>query len=481
IHEMYGRYFKEDLRPQFHMVKEFPLAGKPPVMTHLFYNQNKELIISCKGALEGVLKLCDLEENEKQRILEKGAAYAKNGLRVLGVAKGIWDTETLPETQEETPFTFLGIITFYDPPAENIKKVISDFYDSNVAVKMITGDFAATAQAIASQVGIKSNQVLTGDEINSLEGKALLEAVKNTSVFARVAPETKLKIIEALKEGGEVVSMTGDGVNDAPALKAAHIGIAMGKRGSDVAKAAAGLVLSGDDLSKMVDAIFLGRRIHINLSKAIRYIISIHVPIILLVIFPIFFGWLPSMLLTPIHVIFLELIMGPTCSIIYENEPVPNQEMKTPTKSGNDNLLESSQLAISILQGVVIALGCLGMGYYIFTKGADEQTVRSYIFSTLLLSNIFLTLFNRSFTATVWQTLKWKNIWIHIILSFSILVLIVIHTIPAAQSLFEVTPLSLTELLLPFLVAFVSTCWMEVVIYLKQVNAKRTQSVRVNP
>ncbi len=173
--------------------------------------------------------------------------------------------------------------------------------------------------------------------------------------------------------------------------------------------------------------------------------------------------------------------MGPTCSIIYENEPVPNQEMKTPTKSGNDNLLESSQLAISILQGVVIALGCLGMGYYIFTKGADEQTVRSYIFSTLLLSNIFLTLFNRSFTATVWQTLKWKNIWIHIILSFSILVLIVIHTIPAAQSLFEVTPLSLTELLLPFLVAFVSTCWMEVVIYLKQVNAKRTQSVRVNP
>src|SRR5690606_25294107 len=137
-------------------VKEFPLAGKPPVMTHLFHNQNKELIISCKGALEGVLKLCGLEENEKQRILEKGAAYAKNGLRVLGVAKGIWDKESLPETQEETPFTFLGIITFYDPPADNIKKVISDCYESNVAVKMITGDFAATAQAIASQVGIKS-------------------------------------------------------------------------------------------------------------------------------------------------------------------------------------------------------------------------------------------------------------------------------------------------------------------------------------
>jgi Ca2+-transporting ATPase len=480
IHENYGRYFKEDLRPQFHMVKEFPLAGKPPVMTHLFHNQNKELIISCKGALEGVLKLCSLEEPEKQRILEKGAAYAKNGLRVLGVAKGNWEGETLPETQEETAFTFLGIITFYDPPAENIKKVISEFYDSNVEVKMITGDFAATALAIASQVGIKGEQVLTGEEINQLEGNALLEAVKNTTVFARVGPETKLKIIEALKEGGEVVSMTGDGVNDAPALKAAHIGIAMGKRGSDVAKAAAGLVLSGDDLSKMVDAIFLGRRIHINLSKAIRYIISIHVPIILLVIFPIFFGWLPSMLLTPIHVIFLELIMGPTCSIIYENEPVPKEEMKTPTKTGNANLLETSQLSISILQGVVIAIGCLGMGYYSFTNGADEQTVRSYMFSTLLISNIFLTLFNRSFTATAWQTMKWKNIWIPIILSISILILVVIHTIPAAQILFEVTPLSLSELLLPFIVAFISTSWMEVVIYLKQVNAKRTQVVRVN-
>lgn len=480
IHEMYGRYFKEDLRPHFHMVKEFPLSGKPPVMTHLYQNENKDLIISCKGALEGVLKLCSLEENEKQRILEKGAAYAQKGLRVLGVAKGDWNRETLPETQEETSFIFLGIITFYDPPAENIQKVISDFYDSNVSVKMITGDFAATAQAIASQVGIKSYKVLTGYEINKLEGTALLEAVKNTSVFARVAPETKLKIIEALKDGGEVVSMTGDGVNDAPALKAAHIGIAMGKRGSDVAKAAAGLVLSGDDLSKMVDAIFLGRRIHINLSKAIRYIISIHVPIILLVIFPIFFGWLPSMLLTPIHVIFLELIMGPTCSIIYENEPVPNEEMKTPTKTGDANLLESSQLTISILQGVVIALGCLGMGYSIFATGADEQTVRSYMFSTLLISNIFLTLFNRSFTATVWKTMKWKNIWIPIILSISILIMIIIHNVPAAQTLFEVKPLSISELLLPLLVAFVSTFWMEVVIYLKQVKTKQKQEIQVN-
>jgi Ca2+-transporting ATPase len=172
--------------------------------------------------------------------------------------------------------------------------------------------------------------------------------------------------------------------------------------------------------------------------------------------------------------------MGPTCSIIYENEPVPNEEMKTPTKTGDANLLESSQLTISILQGVVIALGCLGMGYSIFANGADEQTVRSYMFSTLLISNIFLTLFNRSFTATVWKTMKWKNIWIPIILSISILIMIIIHNVPAAQTLFEVKPLSISELLLPLLVAFVSTFWMEVVIYLKQVKTKQKQEIQVN-
>lgn len=477
IHQMYSHYVKEDLRVHFQMVKEFPLSGKPPVMTHLFQNEKKELIISCKGALEGVLKLCAIEEKDKKIILEKSTAYAEKGLRVLGVAQGIWNKEILPETQEEIPFTFLGIITFYDPPAENIKKVVSDFYECGVAVKMITGDFTATALAIASQVGIKTDTVLTGDEINKLEGAALLEAVKNTYVFARVAPETKLKIIEALKTAGEVVSMTGDGVNDAPALKASHIGVAMGKRGSDVAKAAAGLVLSGDDLSKMVDAIFLGRRIHINLTKAIRYIISIHVPIILLVIFPIFFGWLPAMLLTPIHVIFLELIMGPTCSIIYENEPVPKQDMKSPTKTENTNLLASSQLFISIIQGVIIALGCLGVGYFVYLNGADHQTVRSYMFSTLLLSNIFLTLFNRSFTSTVWYTLRWKNIWISIILSVSVLLLFIIHNVEAIQSLFEIAPLSVTELILPLLIAFLSTVWIEGYIYFKQ--SKKKQQVKL--
>src|SRR5690606_5967920 len=236
--------------------------------------------------------------------------------------------------------------------------------------------------------------------------------------FARVSPEIKYRIINALKQNGEVVSMTGDGVNDAPALKSAHIGIAMGKRGTEVAKGAAGLILSNDNLANMTDAIFLGRRINENLSKAIRYIISIHIPIILLVTFPIFLGWLPAMLFTPIHVIFLELIMGPTCSITYENEPVDRKELKKPIPTGT-NLFTSSQLTITIIQGLVITLGCLIIAYYASHSGFSEMKIRSFVFCTLVFSNIFLTLINRSFTQTIFQTIKRKNLLIQSIITVS--------------------------------------------------------------
>lgn len=467
IHNQYSELYKTDERKNFRIVKEFPLSGMPPVMTHVFQNKEKEIIISCKGAIEGVLNLCQVSEEQREKAMKLSKEYAKKGLRVLGVAKGQWEKSKLPESQEEIKFTFLGLITFYDPPDPGIRDVILGFYNAGLDVKMITGDYAETAVAIAGQTGIKHNKILTGKEVASLNDKELLNKVLETGIFARVSPEIKLRIINALKQAGEIVAMTGDGVNDAPALKASHIGIAMGKRGTDVAKGAAGLVLSGDDLSKMTDAIFIGRSINENLTKAIRYIISIHIPIILLVMLPIFLLWLPVMLFTPIHVIFLELIMGPTCSIIYENEPIPEEELKKPVSSVNNNLLRTSQLMITVLQGLVITLGCLIAGYYCDQLGFEETKIRSYIFSTLILSNIFLTLINRSFTQTVFQTIKRKNILIPVIISLSILLLLLILNLHSLNELFGVVSLTPKEFLIPILIAFVSTFWFDIIKYFK--------------
>lgn len=461
IHHFYTSTSPTDERGDYQMVKEFPLAGSPPVMTHVYQNKKKDFIVACKGALEGVLNLCKIDEPERKSILDKGSDYAKRGLRVLGVAKGNWSNTTLPDKQEDIPFEFLGLITFDDPADPKIAGVIQQFYEAGVDVKMITGDYKETAIAIAKQTGIKTENVITGNELTGLTKEELKKTVGHTSIFARINPEGKLNIINALKESGAIVAMTGDGVNDAPALKASHIGIAMGKRGTDVAKGAAGLVLANDNLGAMVEAIFLGRRINENLSKAIRYIISIHIPIILLVLLPILLFFLPAMLFSPIHVIFLELIMGPTCSVIYENEPSDKKELMKPTSTGK-NLLSASQLWLTIVQGLVITLGCVLIGYYSHLQGLGEVKTRTFIFTTLILSNICLTLVNRSFTSTMFVTILRKNKLIPIIIGISLLLLTLMLQVPAFNRLFEIEALNVKELAYCLLVAIVSTCWIEI-------------------
>jgi Ca2+-transporting ATPase len=462
IHEKFGLYTKNDQRTNFKIIKEFPLSGKPPVMTHIFGNEGGDRIFACKGALEGVVRLCNLNVTEAEEALALGKAYAQKGLRVLGVAKGIWDQDAFPEKQEDINFKFLGLITFFDPPDEHIFEVIKKFYQTGVRVVMITGDYPETAVAIANITGIKTNKIVTGDEVQSMNDIQLKEASATTHIFARISPEQKLKIIEAFKSNGEIVAMTGDGVNDAAALKAAHIGVSMGKRGTEVAKEAAGLILSNDNIGKMIDAIFLGRRINENLKKAFRYIISIHIPIILLVTLPIFLVWLPSMLFTPIHVIFLELIMGPTCSIIYENEPLDEKYLLKPSDSSNKNLLKNSELWLTILQGLIITIGCLVAGYLAKTDGGSETYIRAHIFSTLIFSNIFLTLANRSFKVNILKTIQIKNNLIPIIIGISVVLLLLINFIPFLNTIFLITPLTPKEFLMPLAIAVVSTLWIEV-------------------
>ncbi len=463
IHQLYQKTASTDKRSDFKQVHEYPVGGKPPMMTHIFKNSSGEVIIAAKGAPEAILQRTNLSAEELKKIEEQSLAYAAKGFRLLGVGKGNWHERDWPLSQEEFSFQFLGLIVFQDPPKENIAKTISQFYDAGIQLKIITGDYAETAMAIAGQIGLRNDgTVLQGKDIVALSEKDLREQCKNINIYARMFPEAKLKVINALKENGEIVAMTGDGVNDGPALKAAHIGIAMGKRGSEVAKSAASLILVDDDLAHMVDAVALGRKIYDNLKKAIQYIVSIHIPIILIVTLPLLLSWHFTTIFSPVHVIFLELIMGPTCSIIYENEPMEPGTMNMPPRKMGTNFLSFKQLMLSILQGLAITAGCMGAGYYYLQMQAPDDVVRTIIFSTLLFSNVFLTLVNRSFRYTIFTTLKYKNNLVPGILAATLIFIAALLYVPFMQRLFTLHTLQFKEIVLCIAIAFVATCWVEI-------------------
>ena len=470
IHNLYGKITKLDKRAQFKQIHEYPLGGKPPMMTHVFSNENNEIIIAAKGAPEAILNQCNLPQSKIKEIEMQSHKYASMGYRVLGVGKGIWHERNWPVSQQEFEFEFSGLIAFQDPPKENIKQTIKIFNNAGIVVKMITGDYPETAVAIATQINLPhSTEVLTGQDIIQLTKSQLQEKVKSVNIFARMFPEAKLKIIDALKENGEVVAMTGDGVNDGPALKAAHIGIAMGNRGSEVAKSAASLILTDDDLSHMTDAVALGRKIYSNLKKAIQYIVSIHIPIILIVALPLLLSWHFTNIFSPVHVIFLELIMGPTCSIIYENEPMePDTMFKKPLKTGA-TFLSLKQLTISIVQGLMITAGCLFLGFYYMNAGSNDETIRTIIFISLLFSNIFLTLINRSFVYSIFKTIFYKNNLVPIILITSLLLMFVLLYVPTMRTLFGLTQLNFNQIFLCFSVAMISTVWIELYKWIKRI------------
>ncbi len=462
IHDWYEKMTPTDKRSSHQQIHEYPIGGKPPMMTHIFKSDTGEIIIAVKGAPEAILNRCKLAAEELKHIEEQSLEYAKKGFRVLGVGKGKWPNKEWPASQEAFEFEFLGLIAFQDPPKENIIETLEIFDEAGIPVKMITGDYAETALAIAGQVGLSHNtNVLTGQEVLALSAADLQQRVKEVNIYARMFPEAKLKVIEALKENGEVVAMTGDGVNDGPALKAAHIGIAMGKRGSEVAKSAASLILTDDDLVHMTEAIALGRKIYDNLKKAIQYIVSIHIPIILIVTLPLLLSWKFTDIFSPVHVIFLELIMGPTCSIIYENEPMePGLMRRMPRKIGS-SFLSLRQLMISIFQGLMITTACLGIGYYYLLQGEDEGYIRTIIFITLLFSNIFLTLANRSFVHTIFKTIQYKNNLVGIIISITLVFIAIILYVPFVKDLFRMDSISPMAVLSCVLVSMMGVWWIE--------------------
>lgn len=471
LHQVYEQTQDADLRKDFKMIHEYPLDGKPPMMTHLFENGLGERVIAAKGAPEAILAVSNLSGTEKEDLRKQISDFGKQGYRVLGVAKANFEGTNFPETQQEFSFDFLGFTVFYDPPKEGIKEVFQKIYDAGIKVKVITGDNADTTYAIAQQAGITNpSPAVTGTEIVHHTKTELIELSRNTTLFTRMFPDAKLAMVNALKQDGEVVAMLGDGVNDAPALKAAHIGVAMGHKGTEIAKAAAALVITNDDLGKLITGIAAGRRIYTNIKKAIQYIISIHIPIILTVSLPLFLGWMYPHIFTPVHVIFLELIMGPTCSIVYENEPMEKNTMLQKPRKMTDTFLNWKELSISIIQGLVITAGVLFAYQWAVQNGSDEATTRSIVFSTLIFANVFLSLVNRSFIYSMFDSFKNKNSLFPIIIGATLLLLFAILYIPPFASFFEVNGISLQKLGVSALVAAVSVLWFEVYKWLRRMK-----------
>jgi len=463
LHKVYSKIIEKDERSEYKMIHEYPLSGKPPMMTHIFKSNNKT-IIAAKGAPEALVTISQLSATEKSQIQNAIKELSNEGYRILAVAESNLIGENFPKTQQEFQFVFKGLLAFYDPPKANINSVLNHFYKAGISVKIITGDNAETTTSIAKQIGfVGFENSISGDELMKLSDAELKKRVSETNLFTRMFPDAKLRIINALKSNKEIVAMTGDGVNDGPALKAAHIGIAMGKKGTEIAKQAASLILIKDDLLNMVDAIAMGRKIYSNLKKAIQFIISIHIPIILTVFIPLVLGWMYPSIFSPIHIIFLELIMGPTCSIVYENEPMEKNTMSQKPRPFTDTFFNWKELSTSIIQGLVITLGTLFVYQYCVYLNYNEATTRTMVFICLVTANIFLTLSNRSFYYSIFTTIQYKNNLIPIITSITVFITALLLYVPALTAFFNFEHLNGFQLGIAISIGFIVVIWYEVV------------------
>jgi Ca2+-transporting ATPase len=446
----------------WNMIHEYPLGGKPPMMTHV-HRREETIIAAGKGAPERIMRICKLDSGEVDKIEKLVHELGSSGYRVLGVCHAEANKENFPVNQDDFNWKFEGLIALHDPPKKDLSAVFQKWYKVGINIKLLTGDYPETAINIARMVGIKKyDQCVLADDIMNLSIEELQKKVREKNVFARLFPEAKLKIIQALIANGEIVAMSGDGVNDGPALRLAHIGIAMGRQGTDLAKAAADLILTDDNLDKITDAIQQGRKIYNNLKKAIRYIISIHIPIILTASLPLLLGWKIANIFTPIHIIFLELIMGPTCSIFYEREPVEPSIMKKPPRKVNQNMFSLKELWISIIQGMAIACGILVLYYSFMRNGYAADYVRAIVFNTLIISNVFLTLVNRSFTATIDKTIRYENSLAKWVVMISLIFLCSLQFIKPVQSLFSLSTLKTPHYLLCIAISLIVTGSFEV-------------------
>jgi len=421
------------------LLKEYPFSREWMAMARVV--QNDKLggaMVFCKGAPENIFRLCGMTETVMQANTEVVHQLALKGLRVLAVAKApvLQGDDSFPSGLEGFGFSLVGLVGLADPIRPEVPQAVQDCLTAGIKVMMITGDYPGTAKSIAAQIGLPSDgKIITGSEMAALSDDELKKQITSASVFARVLPEQKLRIVNALKSNGEVVAMTGDGVNDAPALKAAHIGVAMGNKGTDVSREAAAIVLLDDNFASIVMAMRQGRKIFDNLQKAMAYILAIHIPIIGLALLPAFMPSLPIFLL-PLHIVFLELIIDPVCSIAFESEGEELGIMDRPPRPTHIRFFGSGQILLSVFQGLLLLMMVIGVYWLSIAEGHTEGEVRAIAFSALIIGNIFLVLTNLSKTRSFWFVLTEKNPAVKLILGGAVLVLLVTLYVPTLRSIF---------------------------------------------
>jgi Ca2+-transporting ATPase len=449
------------------LLKEYPLCPTLLSVSHVWDSPDKkEHIVAAKGAPESIAELCHLSENEKEKILKKAAEFSKDGLRVIGVAKAD-SSKVLPENQHDFKFNFVGLLGFEDPVRPGIASAVKECYNAGIRVIMITGDFPATASNIAKQIGLNNyDKHISGHELSTMSDDELRKRIDEVNVFARIMPEQKLRIVKALKAKGEIVAMTGDGVNDAPALKAAHIGIAMGQRGTDVAREASSLVILDDDFVSIVNGIKMGRRIFDNIRKAMSYILAVHIPIAGVALVTVLLDW--PLILLPVHVLFLELIIDPACSIVFEAENEEKNVMHRPPRNPKEKIFNKKTVIFSALQGIIALAIVLFVFYYKISSGASEDVARAIGFSTLILANLCLILTNRSWSLNMFETFKDKNPYLWFIIAGAVVVLVLALNIPFLQGVFKFGQLTIFDFALALFAAGLSVSWFEIIKFLSK-------------
>ena len=452
----------EHVHSGWRLVREYPLSEKLLALSHVWRSrQDDDFTIAAKGAPEAVADLCHLSAETIATIDGEVARMADDGLRVLGVARAHFrGDDALPAEQHDFDFDFLGLVGLEDPVREGVPAAVAQARAAGIRVVMITGDYPGTARSVARAAGLESGTLMTGPELDGLTEEALAERVASVDIFARVVPEQKLRIVRALKAAGEVVAMTGDGVNDAPALKAANIGIAMGQRGTDVAREAAALVLTDDDFSEMVGAVRTGRRIYDNLRKAMTYILAVHIPIALMSILPVVLR-LPLVLM-PVHIAFLELIIDPACSVVFEAEPEEGDVMSRPPRPAGARLFSTQMVATALVQGVVVFAAVAAVWLYATRSGMSEMDIRTLTFVALVLSNIGLILVNLSRSESILRTIRGRNVALRWTVGGAVGFLALMLYVPALRGLFSFSMMHPTDLLIAFVAAFLSVIWFEV-------------------
>ncbi len=465
LHEAGDRLIKntEHLHPSWSLKREYPLTPGLLAVSHAWRSGSDDAaVVSTKGAPEAIADLCHLDPAQRASLAREVLSLAAQGLRVLGVARGTTCASRLPDEHHDLSLELVGLLGFEDPLRPTVPAAVTECQAAGVRVVMITGDYPATAQSIARHAGLTDcDTVITGADLERMSDDELAQRVSSVQIFARVVPEQKLRIVNALKANNEVVAMTGDGVNDAPALKAAHIGIAMGGRGTDVAREAASIVLLDDDFSSIVDAVKLGRRIYDNIKKAIVFIVAVHVPIAGLSMLPVFFADWPLLIL-PVHIAFLQLIIDPACTLIFEAEQAEADVMRRPPRRRDVGLFSRETLGIALLQGFSILAVCLGV-FLLARRDHPVDAARALTFVTLVVAFIVVILVNRSWLRSAVAMFRVPNPAVRWVLLGAASFLGVALLVPFARRLFHFAPLHLTDLLLSLGAGLLCVLWFEVV------------------